>query len=112
MNTTTAVEKRCEVCLDVIIRGRKVGTVEWDRKRYCSNGCRAEAMARRNANPEAYRLERQLTVPESARRVATWDGVPRRCPHCAGLWRRLEASVCCKTCGRDLYVSEALAAAR
>ena len=83
-------------------------------RRYCTKICwdgylRDKQIARVGLNRNGHTLPDRLAIPDSARRVATWAGVPQACPHCGGLWRYLDAGVCCKTCGRDLWVTAALA---
>ena len=86
------------------------------RRKYCDRDCasnhrQARIIARGYVNRNGNPLPARLTIPDSARRVATRDGIPQRCPHCqSGLWRVIlaGAGVSCLTCGRDLFISAAL----
>lgn len=99
--------RTCEGCGNEMVRATKTSAKEWDRKRFCGDVCRVATLKDRNKLRAGQSISR-LTVPDSARRVATWDGVPTRCPHCDGLWRKITGGVGCLTCGRDLYISAAL----
>ena len=85
-------------------------------RRYCTKRCfdsylRDKQIARGRVNRNGHPLPEPLTIPDSARRVATWAGVPTRCWHCGGCWRSVTAGVCCLQCGRDLWVVSALQSA-
>jgi ferredoxin len=101
--------RTCEGCGDEMIRTTKTSAKEWDRKRFCGQVCRVTTLKARNHLRAGSSISR-LTVPESARRVATRDGIPQRCPTCSGLWKQIMdgAGVSCLSCGRDLWISAAL----
>lgn len=84
------------------------------KRKFCNRICatyhrQAKILARGPVNRRGNPLRERLTVPDSARRVATWDGVPAVCWHCGGLWKEILAGRSCLQCGRDVFVSSALA---
>jgi hypothetical protein len=89
-------------------RKPKTSAHEWERKRFCGQDCRVATLVARN-RLRSGRVAQRLTIPESSRRVISWDGVPAQCSHCRGLWKRIDGGVSCLTCGRDLYVASLVA---
>jgi hypothetical protein len=84
------------------------------RRKYCDRDCasnhrQAKIIARGYVNRNGNPLPARLTIPDSARRVATAAGIPQRC-ECGGLWRRVldGVGVACLSCGRDIWISAAL----
>ena len=78
------------------------------KRRFCSRLCHLAAQRARvlrRVKP-GERLEKP--VPASPHRLGTWAEVPPRCGVCGGLWRHFRGGVCCRSCGRDLFVLAAL----
>jgi hypothetical protein len=76
-------------------------------RKYCSKSC-WDADLRNRRLAVVGRTPTARPVLPSPHRVPTWAAVPPECPRCGGLWRRVDYGVCCRLCGRDLFVAAAL----
>lgn len=85
----------------------RLGAKRRERRKYCRKACWDSHLSEANRRRYGTRVA-PLPIPDSARRVTTWAGVPAACYVCAGQWKRILGGVSCLTCGRDLYVAQSL----